>query len=332
MGTANLQLVAIAVVHIVELLLLSFFIVRFIVVEVEHHGFSKLLRNIFVLTTIFGSVSSLAFMISYLFYFLPFSGLISPGLTWPEFQAVVGFCYIFMFLAVDAHILLLYLRTGAVSVTSPKFLKFVKVLVGIYFASELASFVATIPLFIFSVNSTENLRANEAYEFLSILCGISMSLVDVLSAVSFALYVRSVNSSLTGSQVSLVVNNKACQSNLIARSGLWIALIASLGTGFLAGRQLLTNQMFQFWCELGLSSVITIVAILWMILKIKIDLLGKQHEKNLTANHKKDKLLASMADIKHPEKSKEDVESSLSPRRSLSNASKYEGLSNRIPE
>jgi hypothetical protein len=274
----GLELFSIGVVRIGEILILFFCIIIFTHFEVKSHGFITSLKNRFVLITVVTGISTLVCQASSVLYFFSSTELLGTFLTATEQSAILTLSNSFLFVSTSSHISLLYLRTEAVLISSPKILVTMKVLTSIYFIGAIGTFVLAIPLSLFSPDSKAYSYSFLVFEAISVASAFSMAAIDIVSAVSFWRFVQHINAALQDSQTVLVVNKKSRQTNLIARRGIWISLMSTSGICFFVVHQIgiITDTIIQNLLWLITTTTIVIVAILWMELKIRLELLAKQ--------------------------------------------------------
>jgi hypothetical protein len=131
------QLVTIASLYVIEFIVFAFYSIRFIFFELKCRGIGKILQNHFIIVILIGSFSFLALLICSFSLYFGLQGYIPLVLPSNDIQAIR---FIFILFASFAHIYGLFLRSKALFLTSPNFLKVIKMLVIFYFISFLASF------------------------------------------------------------------------------------------------------------------------------------------------------------------------------------------------
>jgi hypothetical protein len=261
------------------------FTARYIYFEIKSLGVREMFRNRMVMLTLAGAISHVICFLTYPFYFFPTYGL-EIGLPNDFFLSfdfyVSNLCLRFIFLMVGllTHISLVYMRSKAVLQSSTFILNAMKVLVFLFFVTELTTTVLACVITSYTVNNITPVTLISAYEPISASVGVFFTLIDVISTIRFAGYVQS----LKGSGRSLYLTNMEHmkKTSLIAKRGFVICFTALVSNAFYWGYYMVLKLGGEAWFVeymILVNQVVWIVVIvLWMWLRMDLDLISEKLE------------------------------------------------------
>jgi hypothetical protein len=274
------QVQALGILHLIISSINFFFIVQFLIFQLNFHGFLNSMRKQFVSITFWGNLGFFVQSITRGVGWLAFQYKIVPPSTIPASGITLIIIGYFTFSSsLAAHVALIFLRSKSVFETSPVFLKRMHFgVVTFYFTVFLTAVLATWDLLDHSEISFSLFRA---FSFGSIC---SIAVIDVISTVSFVRYIKQIystvdkKSSLMSSQVHLK------QNDLIAERSAFICIVATSGLTFYSAGAItaifessLISEPIVIVQEFLLMSVM----ILWMRLKIELDKVSIQGKESI---------------------------------------------------
>eukprot|EP00475_Leptophrys_vorax_P015811 TRINITY_DN2215_c0_g1_i1.p1 TRINITY_DN2215_c0_g1~~TRINITY_DN2215_c0_g1_i1.p1 ORF type:complete len:320 (+),score=57.36 TRINITY_DN2215_c0_g1_i1:235-1194(+) len=258
--------------------LLFIFVVLYVFIESRHHGVQVFWNNRFVTITFIGNCSLL---LSLLYFSNVYFSL--PG-TDPILQTSLGVIEnggIFLFDM--CQVALIYLRSQIVFRSSAGYVKVLKMMLVAFYVSDLfCAILFTIFAFYPATNSL-----GIVYEVFAILSDTLLGVIDVMSTISFGRYVQGVNAALkqtTGghelvhqNQTKIIAKRSAviCANSFVTIVLYWCFWICIQVDGLSDHtRAVVVNSLYLviiYQCILS--------AVLWMCLKIELDLIGSKNSR-----------------------------------------------------
>jgi hypothetical protein len=250
----------------------------FLYFETRTHG-RELCSNKFVLITIAGNASCLLTMIFVIAEIYRFYGQTSIRKGMLDFAST--FCII---ITLYAHVSLVYLRSNALFSPFSKALKAVQIL-GLSFV--ISGVVVIILSFCLSLTLDETFRI--PFQLFSLLTGVLLGTIDVISTYTFYKHVKEIYSTLNDSLL-MKEQRHVKQTQLIARRGLVICFMSATSLLFYLFDVITFDTLAQYY-PIAADGIIfifqvflTTIMILWMTLKIELDEMEKVRIETVSEN------------------------------------------------
>jgi preprotein translocase subunit YajC len=230
---------------------------RFLYIELKLHGFKKTIQKQFVVLSfgmgIFVSLATIFDAVNIIIY-----------LTTGNPKSQVYWMNLFLLIAVEIHVFLLYLRTNGLLKLYPKYLLLFKTFFGFV---ELVGLLNIITGAI-DVHITSEAAASIVL-VTSYMLSIGVVIMDTSTALIFYNYIREQKKQL--SQSSSMQSNTESTS-IITSTGLWIALISLSATVILIAANI----------SPAVNLLTCLAAVMWMNMKLRLEELSQKESRPLT--------------------------------------------------
>eukprot|EP00475_Leptophrys_vorax_P039651 TRINITY_DN7193_c0_g2_i1.p1 TRINITY_DN7193_c0_g2~~TRINITY_DN7193_c0_g2_i1.p1 ORF type:complete len:347 (+),score=62.74 TRINITY_DN7193_c0_g2_i1:30-1070(+) len=274
------QHLLILVLHFLLLFSVVAYLAYFVYFEYRKQaGWKGLLKNKYICITVVSSCAVLSNSVVYIrYYFLHNSDYLDSDqihdATQKE-QVLLFLCTLFVAIAGLGHVMLLYLRTRAVFQSS-QILNFVmRFLVVFFVVFGVITLVGSALLVIYEDYDFGKFSPRRvAFNIGSGGYAVCLSSIDLISTCYFAKYVREIAQGLKNQRLVDVT------TDIIARLGFITSSTSLLGSAvFIIARFVTTNNLTEEWLYLATVVCIVGVGLLWMHMKIKLDVQPKRATK-----------------------------------------------------
>eukprot|EP00475_Leptophrys_vorax_P023159 TRINITY_DN3159_c1_g1_i1.p1 TRINITY_DN3159_c1_g1~~TRINITY_DN3159_c1_g1_i1.p1 ORF type:complete len:286 (+),score=47.90 TRINITY_DN3159_c1_g1_i1:47-904(+) len=260
------ELTATFTVYALGTVVLGLFLSAYVVFEIKTHGIALIMQNKYVRQTLLAASSFLVSMICYTI--LDFTTLPRTA----ELQILAGAAFSF---SVSMHVTLIYMRSQDVFASSLTYTKLVK---GVLICLLVSSFFAVV--FGAAINYSNNSLVFALYAVAALITALLSGGMHVISTVSFVRYVRAMNAHLR-KHISAGSTNQLGLTDVIAKRSIRICWFALMSVTFFW-----LQFVVSYPSELSLRIVQLIqqffymtTLILWMSLKVELDLIQKRNDK-----------------------------------------------------
>jgi hypothetical protein len=269
------QLSLILALHFISFISVVLLMAYFLYFEYVKFGnvCTRILENKFVRFTLIGSFSILSGAILYFEYFFSHYGLSSNRSMTNEQEAVLLFVYSMVGLgACLSHVCLLYLRTKGIFETNKILMKFMQIMTFAFLIFLVLSMATGIGVLI---PSPANSQFNTAFTLFTGGYGISMSLLDIVTTVSFARYVRDIGKNL---KAQTYADKTIRSTQIVARFGIGLSTTSLVTViGYIVERSV-NDEMTKEFIFVFVVWGFTLVSLLWTIMKIQLDRISNDGE------------------------------------------------------
>eukprot|EP00475_Leptophrys_vorax_P029038 TRINITY_DN42358_c0_g1_i1.p1 TRINITY_DN42358_c0_g1~~TRINITY_DN42358_c0_g1_i1.p1 ORF type:complete len:312 (+),score=59.03 TRINITY_DN42358_c0_g1_i1:58-993(+) len=288
----------ILILHVLAISALAIFLTKYVVFESRQHSLRDLAGNKFVITTLYTVVMILVTGYVRIESFLSEINS-SSEIRRRTLQTVSTISFALTF---SGHITLLLMRTRAVLQMSPRMQAMMAFLTRSFIVLAVLVILISLTLNLVNVDSAIFNGVSTAYGIISDIDGIILALIDAFSSVCFFQYVRDIDTQIGQSLHSLMVEARSRQTLFIAKRGLVISCVSCGGVSVFSVLVFLPGVLVQQWLYLVIYISLVIVGILWMDLKISLDVSTmKADEMIKRKQEERDKLDHPMQEYEPPE-------------------------------
>jgi hypothetical protein len=261
------QLSIILAMHIFAFIVLASLLIYFLHYEYGKFGknWRRVFQNNFIRVTLLGDFAVLLNSIVYIVRFCTHFGFAAQELTTEQDSILIFLCSVIVLLGCLAHVCLLYLRTKGLFERNKRLLKFMQTMALCFVICSSLAMICGIGSLIPS-SATDILSF--LYTMFSGLYAISMCLMDFVTSIRFAIYVKKYGKGL---KAQAFAERTTKSTGIVARFGILISPIALLSTGMFIFERSLTDDVTQEWISVFVIWGLYSVASLWTIMKIKLD-------------------------------------------------------------
>jgi hypothetical protein len=268
------QLYIILTMHFIAFTTVFLIVMYFLNFEYNKYAqnWNRVFQNKFVKVTMIGSTTVLVNSVLYFEYLFTHYGYLWYRLNAEQEAGLLFACSFIVLVAAFAHVTLLFLRTKGLFETNKLLMNFMKIMIISFLVCSTLAMVTGIAVLIPNPMYS---AWRFAFTMFSGLYGISLSLVDAVTSISFALYVKNVGKGLKSQRFA----DKTTRSTWIVAQFGMVLSITSLGTVviYIIERNL-SDEMTQEWLFAFIIWGVSFVSILWTVMKIQLDKLTEDVE------------------------------------------------------